>query len=32
MVVPHDLGRRDGGEIGGPLVLAAGAEGLAEAE
>jgi hypothetical protein len=32
VVVPHDLGRRDGGEVGGPLMLAPRAERLAEAE
>jgi hypothetical protein len=32
VVPPHDLRRRHGGEIGGPLMLAPHAEGLAEAE
>jgi hypothetical protein len=32
VVVPHDLRRRDGGQVGRPLMRAAGAERLAEAE
>jgi hypothetical protein len=32
VVVPHDLGHGDSGQVGRPLMLAARAEGLAEAE